>query len=130
MATEIRQFTVTVTPANPYSNPLTVDLPLGLRNVNTIEIKVPSGPQGTVGFHLNISGTQVIPYEAGNYIIADNDLLSWDLKDLPQTGAWSVTLYDDGTYDHTLYFRFLLSPIIQKENDIEPIDFSDEGQKQ
>ncbi len=111
MATQCYQFQATVTPSNNQTSPLTVPLSIPVMHVDEIEVEVPPGPLGEVGFHLNVSGVQCIPYKEGDFIVANNETLRWSFDNLPESGSWSITLYNNGAYDHTLYIRLSVSPV-------------------
>lgn len=108
MASRIETFDVTI-PANtaiatPQNTPLTFNEGI----VQRLEILVPPGPSGLVGFRILHSGTTVIPYAYTKFIIADNEVLKWDLENYPTGSAWSITAYNTDVYAHTLYLRFLV----------------------
>ena len=53
--------------------PILTRLDFAMGVVQRIEIVVPPGPSGLMGFRLRHSGRTVIPYNNYNWIIADND---------------------------------------------------------
>lgn len=111
MAQEIRTFDMTVPASTPSSNPFTGDLSFPPRQVVQIEILVPPGPRGQVGFSIGSAGVPVIPRNQGGWIIADDDRIIWPLDGLWDSGSWTLFAYNNGTYDHTLYVTFLLEQL-------------------
>lgn len=111
MATSVTRFEATITAGTPLDAPLTVQLPLGTNTVNAIRWRVPPGPRGNMGWALTMGGVQVVPDDAGEYIIADNEWDEWEIEGLPDSGAWEVTGYNTGSYDHTVYLDFYTTPV-------------------
>lgn len=70
-----------------------------------IEVKVPPGPSGLVGFALGHSGQVIIPRSAGQWIIADDDTLDWDTDDYPTGNKWFMDAYNTDIYPHSLFLR-------------------------
>ena len=111
MATETRSFQVTIPAGTPQAAPVVVNVPFPSSEVERITAKVPPGPSGLMGFALTMNGQQVIPINAGAWLIADNHTYDWALTDLPNTGQWQVTGYNTDIYDHTIYLDFMLAPL-------------------
>ena len=108
MAREIQAFAVTIPAGTAQASPQVSDLAMPPRLVERIEVRVPPGPRGQLGFQIGMAGRQLLPYNAGQYVVTDDEALSWDLYDLPSSGAWQVIAYNTGAYPHTLYLRFLV----------------------
>jgi hypothetical protein len=67
-----------------------------------------------MGFYLAISGQQIIPFNAGQFIIWDNYRDSWSLDNFAETGAWTVVGYNlDGAFAHEVVLRFHTDPLSQ-----------------
>ena len=112
-AVEVRSFAVTIPTGTTQSAPYTQDIFFPARVVTAVHWKVPPGPSGYMGWRLTMSGgNQVIPV-GGGWIIADNQDDTWPLTDQPDSGAWEVTGYNTGNYDHTVYLDFLLDLVGQ-----------------
>lgn len=109
-ASKVYQFAPTIPAGTPIATPVVIPLAFPVYQVDRIEIKVPSGWNGLVGFAITMGGEFVIPYVPGTWIIASGDDLSWDLDGLPDSGAWQLTGYNLGNYNHTAYVRFLVEP--------------------
>jgi hypothetical protein len=77
--------------------------------VDQIAIRVPTGPLGSMGFALGSSGTPVIPYNVGAWLVMDGESLSWDVDSQFDSGAWQLFGYNTDFWDHTVYLRFLCS---------------------
>lgn len=108
MAREVRRFPVTIPAGTASAAPITFGLTFPPRVVAEVEIVVPPGPRGEVGFQLAMSGFQVLPVETGQYFVTDDEVIHWPLEGQVDSGAWQVIAYNTGTYPHTLEFRFLV----------------------
>lgn len=106
MAREVYRFSVTVPAGTLQAAPQLSPLPMPPRIVSRVEIKVPPGPHGLVGFQLASGGAQMIPINAGAFVTADDDLLAWDLDGQIDSGAWQMIAYNLGGFNHTLEVRF------------------------
>lgn len=110
MATEIRRFTATIPAGTPQSAPVSVDMSFPARVVEQIDIRIPPGPMGEVGFALGAAGVRVIPLNAGAWIVGNDEVIEWPLTGLWDSGSWTFTAYNTGRYTHTLEVRFRVSP--------------------
>jgi len=109
MAREIWSFTLTIPPTTPSTNPVVLPTKLPQRRVDELQIIVPPGPSGLVGFAVLVGGVRVIPYLSDLWIITAGESINWPLEDQPTSGDWSVAGYNTGTVAHSIYFRFLVS---------------------
>lgn len=105
-------YTAATIPANtPKSAPVTIDLSFPPQAVSEIDITVPPGPSGLMGFQLWVLGGQAVPVTTGKYIVADGRNINWQLKDQPNSGAWQLVGYNTDIYDHTVYIEFIVEPV-------------------
>lgn len=107
MAQEIRAFDVPVPANTPLATPITAALTMPPRIVDRIEIKVPPGPRGELGFALGAGGVAVLPIQAGQWLITDDEEIGWDVTDQLDSGGWQLFAYNTGRFAHTLHIRFL-----------------------
>lgn len=113
MATEIRNFAVTIPAGTAVSAGFSSKLTIPMRKVTRIDVRVPPGPRGEVGFGIGAAGNTIVPYGGLAYIITDDESLSFPLRDAITSGAWVLYGYNTGRYDHTLYVYFYLDLIGQ-----------------
>lgn len=111
MAREIRRFSVSIPANTPKSANFTADLSFPSRIVREIDINVPPGPRGEMGFALGAAGTIVIPYNAGQFIVTDNEVIHWPLEGFWDSGSWTLFAYNTGTFAHQLEIRFLVDVV-------------------
>lgn len=105
---ELRHYTAAIpagtTPAAPAAFPFTMPA----RYARAVQIIVPPGPSGLVGFALTQGGVRVIPYASDPWVVTDNEKIEWPLTNYNDAGSWGLLGYNTGAQDHVLYVRFLL----------------------
>lgn len=100
-------------PANtPINTPVTFPLQFPSSDVDRVEVRVPPGPSGLVGFYISHGGGNFIPQGRGNWIIADDESLMWPTDGAPNNGNWSVVAYNTDVVQHTIYVRFLIRDLV------------------
>jgi len=107
VAREVWSFQVTIPAGTAQATPVRVQTTLPVRKVDTLEIVVPPGPAGVMGFAISMGGINVIPIQVGTFIVTDDERINWPLSNLPDSGAWQVTGYNTGDFPHTIYLRWL-----------------------
>ena len=115
MAAEVHQFTAPIPAGTLQTAPVVVPLAIEYLSIESIDLEVPPGPSGLMGFYLARNGQQWIPYEAGEWIVWDDRFDSWILTNQPTGGGWQVVGYNEDVYSHDVIVRFhvnLLSPIV------------------
>jgi len=113
MSIQVRAYQPVIPANTPIATPFTFAISFPAMNVDRIRVKIPPGPRGNVGFALGSSGQAVIPYQAGQWIIADNDDLVFELDDYWDSGSWTFFGYNLGQFAHTIYLTFELSLVPQ-----------------
>lgn len=108
MAREVRRFPVTIPASTPKASPQVTNLSFPFRVVRELEVRIPPGPRGEVGFAIGGSGQPVIPVEAGAYLVTDDEIIRWPLDGFWDSGSWQMTAYNTGRFPHTLEVRFLV----------------------
>ena len=106
MAAEVHQFTATILAGATALSPTVVDLALEGYEIESVDLEVPPGPAGLMGFYLARSGQQWIPYESDEWIVWDDRFKNWTLIDQPTGGGWQVIGYNLDDYDHDVVVRF------------------------
>jgi len=107
----VASFAATIPAGTLQSAPATVALNIPSRLVNKIRIRVPSGPRGNVGFQIAAQGQQIIPETLGAFLVADDEIFTWDLVNFPEGGAYQLIGYNTGQFAHTVYVTFELDPL-------------------
>ena len=109
MAAEFQQFTVTIPAGTPATALYVAKLPMTLWTLEGVDLEVPPGPAGLMGFYLALSGEQWIPRGAGQFLIWDDVQASWRLDDQPTSYGWELHGYNLDAYDHSVVVRFHVS---------------------
>jgi hypothetical protein len=89
----------------------TIELTIDSATVDGVRWRVPPGPRGNMGWALAMGGVQVLPDDAGSFIIADDEYDTWQIEGLPDSGAWQLIGYNTGAFDHSVYLSFFTTPI-------------------
>lgn len=108
MAREIYAFQVTIPAGTTLSAPYQQATPMPVREVTAIEMVIPPGPSGLMGFALTMGGVWVMPVTSGTYVVTDDERIVWPVEQLPTSGSWQVTGYNTDVYPHTVYMRWLV----------------------
>lgn len=111
MATEIHQFAATIPAGTAIATPVTIELGQANYEIESVDVQVPPGPNGLMGFYIALSEQQWIPWESGEYIVWDDRTESWDTEDQIVNAGWQVVGYNLGMWDHTVTVRFHTNPI-------------------
>lgn len=114
MAAEVRQFQVTVPAGTTAAAPLVSALTMPPRIVRGIRIRIPPGPRGVLGLRLTSSGELVVPVNAGAWLVADDEVLDWPFDQAITSGAWQLTAYNVGNFDHDVLVMFELDPVTDR----------------
>ena len=111
IARDVREFDVTIPAGTLKTAKFSADISFPPAVVVGVDVRVPPGPRGEVGFQLGSKGVQVVPSNAGAYIVTDDQVVSWDFDGQPDGGSWQLLGYNTGTYDHTLHVTFRLATV-------------------
>jgi len=121
VAQEIRITAVTVPAGTAKTSLQRTVIELGQRNVDEIEVVIPDGPRGEVGFWIGSGGTQIIPHDLGQFIISNNEVIHWPLESQHTSGSWELQAYNTGNFPHTLELRFLCSYVGSAPAAVQPL---------
>jgi hypothetical protein len=124
MSYMVRQFSATIPMNTPLSAPVTVNLATGWWQIDVIDLEVPPGPAGLMGFQLWIGGGQWIPFEPGEYLVWDDIQNSWVMTDQPLGQQWSIVGYNEDDFnDHAVTVRFHISQVAAPAPSMPSITF-------
>jgi hypothetical protein len=82
--------------------------------IERIEIVVPDGPAGLMGFQLMFANQVILPLDPSKYIITNDEKINWQVWGKYSSGDWAVRAYNLGKYDHTIYLRFLVNDVMPR----------------
>lgn len=103
MAQRIETPVVTVAAGTLSTAPVDTNLTWLQGIVERIEVIVPPGPSGLVGFAIGHSRQPIIPFSSGQWIIADDEHFDWPIENYPTGAKWFVRAYNTDIYAHSLY---------------------------
>lgn len=111
MSDRIEWFSITVPAGTPKSAPVTFPCVFQQGYVIEVDIKVPPGPTGNLGFFIAAGGSQYIPRTIGSFVMPDNDYITWPLTNAIDSGSWAVVGFNTGIYDHTIQVGFQINEL-------------------
>lgn len=106
MADRLEWFAVTIPAGTTIAAPLVTPCVFNNGEVTKINVKVPPGPQGNVGFFIGAGGSQYVPRTVGSFIVPDDDYYQWEIANAISSGSWSVTAYNTDIFAHTIQVSF------------------------
>lgn len=102
---------MTITAGTAKASPATTSLPFDDGIVRRVDVRVPSGPAGLMGFLISYADSPVIPSNSGIYLVMDDEQWPFDVDNHPTGGQWQLIGYNTDVYDHTVYLRFHIDEI-------------------
>lgn len=111
MADRLELFPITVAANTAINAPVTTPMVFLQGEVVEIDVKIPPGPSGNVGFFIRAGGTQYIPRTSGKYIVPDNDYFTWPLINAINSGSWAITCYNTDIYPHLIQVFFQVNEL-------------------
>lgn len=111
MADRIEWFPITIPANTPVAAPLMFDTSFFQGTVTEIDVKVPPGPAGNVGFAIYAGGSQYLPRNEGIYIYPDDDYFLWAIENAINSGSWAVAAFNTDVWDHTIQIGFHVNEI-------------------
>lgn len=111
MVDRLESPSVTVPAGTLQAAPLTTALPFQPGHVVELEIIIPPGPSGLMGFQILHSGVPVLPKKASEFVITDDEKIRWPLSNFPTGDKWSVRAFNTDVYNHTIFLRFLVDEL-------------------
>lgn len=110
MATRVLPFAVTIPPGTTPAAPFTQALSLDNWEIERIDLEVPPGPAGLMGFQVYNNGVAWIPYGTGSWLVWDDHSETYYMTDQPTGAGWSIVGYNEGFYPHTVTVRVHVNP--------------------
>lgn len=111
MTTQVRSFELTVPAGTAKDSPVSLPMSFPPMTVTEITVTVPPGPNGHLGIQIAAAGAQVIPWNAGEFLVPNDVVMTWQPVGYSDAGSWSLIGYNTGTHDHTVWVRFNLTPV-------------------
>lgn len=100
------------TPAGTLSTaPQATVWPLVDGTLRRLEVMIPSGHSGLTGIAVHNQNTQVVPWGASGFLVADNVTIPIDLDYEVAASGLSIHTYNTGQYAHSHYLRALVETL-------------------
>lgn len=112
MAQRVLQLTCVIPAGTAIASPAVFPLQFPAADVERIDVRIPPGPSGLVGFSINHGGGNFIPEGSGNWIIGDDDRFQWPLDGAPNNGNWQIVAYNTDIISHTIYVSFNVNDLV------------------
>lgn len=106
MSDFIRSAVLTI-PAGHGSGQLYInDVPLGISDVEKIDLVFPPGCSGLVGVRIEFAINPVYPTGSPGFFILDDDRIQIPVSNQGNSGQWRLTGYNQDAYVHSVYAYF------------------------
>jgi len=112
MSDRLEWFSITVPAGSTRTNPHKTSLAFQQGEVIEIDVKVPPGPAGNVGFFISAGGERYVPRTPGSFIVPDDDYFTWPMVNAINTGSWSFTAFNTDIYDHLIQVGFQVNELV------------------
>lgn len=93
-------FQVTAPANTPKTAPVEVLTNFAPGELLNVRLKIPRGHASLTGIQIALAHQQVIPNTAGAWILGDSDQHDFTLTEQPESGAWSVFVYNTDRRAH------------------------------
>lgn len=110
MALQVLQFVATIPAGTQPDTPAVVPLDVDNWDLEQLDLEVPPGPTGLMGFAVFNNGVQWVPRTPGTWLVWDDNQQSWPLTGQPNGSGWQIVGYNTGAYDHAVIARFHVNP--------------------
>lgn len=124
---------LTVAPGSTPSAPSVQTISLGDIWCYSVDVLIPPGPLGTVGFYLQYANLPIVPFaQTPTFLVADDYSHTFEL-DTEIGASLELVAYNQGFWPHTLYFTFNGVPVVsygltQPQPPAQALDLSTLGQ--
>lgn len=102
-----------LTPANtPLATPQNTPFPLEDAQLVRVDILVPRGPSGNLGFRFLWAQQQVIPWGNNSFLVTDNEKVPVECNFAMTATGLVIQTYNTDVFDHTIYVRALIRDFV------------------
>ena len=105
MAQRVLPFVCAIPAGTPVADPVTIPIDLDGWELLQLDLEVPPGASGLMGFQVYNNGVAWIPYGSGEWFVWDNVRESYPLQDQPNASGWAIVGYNLGSWPHTVTVR-------------------------
>lgn len=105
-ASRVEVYDVLAPAGTPKATPLEVPTQWAAGELVSVDVRIPDGCAGLVGFQLLYAHAQAIPTTPGAWIIGNDEVFAADVTGHLNGGQWSVNVYNLDRFDHSLHVRY------------------------
>ncbi|SRR5712691_4136878 len=109
----VYSITVTVQPGTLPAVPLSTPWVTEDNTIISIEFEVPPGHNGLTGVRIMKGDTQLLPFTANTWLIANDYTRVFAINDYVPTRDIKVQAYNQGSFAHSFYLRMTMTDYIQ-----------------
>ena len=114
MAERVLQHTTVIPAGTTQAAPHIEQLGFHDWDVERIDLTVPPGPAGAMGFYLANNGMPWVPRSAGEWLVWDDRQMTVDPTGYPTGTGWQIYGYNQGAYDHVVIALFHVNPVVSQ----------------
>lgn len=103
--------TPTCPPNTPVSAPVEYVTTFSPGILRHLWLVIPDGAAGLTGISLGYGHNPVVPYQNGNYVSGDGEVMDFDWRDRVPGVQWSIFMVNLDTIAHTWQVRFGLDEL-------------------
>lgn len=118
---ELYQFAVTIPAGNGSAATTTTNMTMPVRIITQIDITLPPGLNGTVGFQIAAANQPFFPRAVGAFYVASGRTITPPIAAALESGAWQLIGYNTGKYPHTIYVDFHCALVGQADQISAPV---------
>lgn len=109
-------------PANtPITALFTAPMVFNAANVENIQVIVPPGPAGSVGWQIQYGGGTFIPLSTGQFIVAEAFTFDFPQNKAPNGGNWTFAAYNNDYVPHLIQVGFYANDFVTAPTTSAPL---------
>lgn len=113
------QLAATFPAGTPVNAPISVPLILEDNQLVEMDITIPDGPSGLMGFRVLQSQQQIVPWGNTGFIVANDEKIRYSYDDQIQSSGIVVQGYNTDIFAHTIYIRVTITDLPLPGTDAE-----------
>ena len=105
-ASRVEVFDVLAPAGTLKAAPLEVPTRWAAGELISVDVRIPDGCAGLVGFQILYAHAQAIPNTPGAWIIGNDEVFVADVTGHLNGGQWALNVYNFDRFDHSLHVRY------------------------
>lgn len=107
--------TVSIPAGTPVATPVSIAWPMEDNYLKYVDINVPPGPSGLMGFRILWAGQQIIPWGNDSFLVTDNEKIHVDVDSYITVTGLVIQGYNTDIFAHTIYLRGLIQTLTPQQ---------------